>query len=524
VDKFLAIPMYINLLGYKPERIDTNLFYEKYENILKSYHESVYGWLSSRASERQISVIKFFENLTLDDAKSVFKYNNQGKALLTEKNKSRFFKTIKTIKDRDIEKELRFSGFLTYRHCYGLALKCIHDYPNIIDVFRKRFKYVFIDEAQDTDDIQFRIIQELFEECQVVIQKIGDNNQAIFNFTGQKAKGWKIKEDNIEIKNTKRLSIPIAEQVLKIACLPQVLCGNDSIEIKPIIFLFEDNQIEQVIRRFTNLIVEHDLHLVQNSIFKIVGGVGKKNENGHTLPSYYPDYKKDENNSLDFDNLTEKLNQFDNTNIKPKDYRNIILGVVKEYLKRKKMKNGEKYFTNSTLLKHLKENNENSYNVFKLGLLEITTKLILKQCVKVQMENLVTIVDIDFDSLILESVIKNYKLEFDSKENNKSNILKNENPQFKIEISTIHKVKGETHTATLVLETFNRAYDLFQLLELLKGKNKSGLEAKKKLIYVAMSRATHLLCLAIHKSQKKSTITSDDIEILEANGFRIIEL
>src|SRR5690606_20922991 len=43
-----------------------------------------------------------------------------------------------------------------------------------------------------------------------------------------------------------------------------------------------------------------------------------------------------------------------------------------------------------------------------------------------------------------------------------------------IVFDTIHAVKGETHTATLYLETYNKAYDLEKLLPLLsKTQNKT---------------------------------------------------
>ncbi|HCA5311605.1 TPA: hypothetical protein MW274_003714, partial [Acinetobacter baumannii] len=86
-----------------------------------------------------------------------------------------------------------------------------------------------------------------------------------------------------------------------------------------------------------------------------------------------------------------------------------------------------------------------------------------------------------------------------------------------IGISTIHKAKGETHTATLVLETYRNGYDINQLLPLLKGDKCKGHVVKKKLLYVGMTRPTHLLCLALHKSyEKKSknivTLNEDDLE------------
>ena len=125
---------------------------------------------------------------------------------------------------------------------------------------------------------------------------------------------------------------------------------------------------------------------------------------------------------------------------------------------------------------------------------------------------------------MLDVIIEKYKIDVEKK--SKQNIYKYEDGDInlEIEISTIHKVKGETHTATLIVETFKNGYDLFHLLKLLQGKKFAGANKdKKKLLYVAMSRATHFLCLAIHREQKNGKlITSADITALESSGFRVI--
>lgn len=64
-------------------------------------------------------------------------------------------------------------GLLTYSHCYDFALDYLNTSSQMKEVFQKRFKYVFVDEVQDTDDRQFEIIDKLFLNSDVVIQRIG---------------------------------------------------------------------------------------------------------------------------------------------------------------------------------------------------------------------------------------------------------------------------------------------------------------------------------------------------------------
>ena len=534
VNKFLAVPMYIKLIGKKPERIDNEIFENLFYNNLS--HNEKFGLKEKLAKfattdiEKEKTVKSFLKSFYIDENNNLQKFN--GKEFDYKHNPpSDTYKKL-----RNIKKILFEAGFLIFDDSYYLSLKYLTDYPNISNIFQKRFKYVFIDEAQDTNDKQFKIIEKLFENSEVVIQKIGDNNQAIFNFSGEETTGWNIQEaNNIEIKNTKRLSKPISEQASKVALVPQELSGSESISIQPTIIIFDDENIELVIQKYAELIVEHDLHLKKSNIFKAIGGVGKIHEEKHTISSYYSSYLKTDNNSLFFDNLIDKLAEFDKCTIQPKDYRNIIFDIVKEYLKKEDVKYKDNFFTKQSILKYLKEESEVSYNNFKLQVFQITKLLYLDSCAKNDLQNLIKIIldlyskTIDID--VLDMTIRNYKMNFERISKNNIYTYSDGNINFNLEIKTIHKAKGETHTATLVFDTYKDGYDIFQLLDSFKGikqKASKTIQAKKKLIYVATSRATHLLCLAIHKKhiyrKNDKEVSSEDINLLKNNGFRIIEL
>ena len=102
-----------------------------------------------------------------------------------------------------------------------------------------------------------------------------------------------------------------------------------------------------------------------------------------------------------------------------------------------------------------------------------------------------------------------------------------------IEVLTVHSVKGETHAATLLLETFNNGYDIHKLLDFLKGRPATGKEAVRiheamKVAFVACSRPTHLLCVAIHADtadsrQKRVQLLKADILELKKR-WKIIDL
>jgi len=95
--------------------------------------------------------------------------------------------------------------------------------------------------------------------------------------------------------------------------------------------------------------------------------------------------------------------------------------------------------------------------------------------------------------------------------------------ELKIEIGTIHSAKGQTHTATLYLETFYQGKyesDYLQNLFLESPIVADGIYKKQalKMSYVGFSRPTHLLCLAINKrrfDEKLSELNVDNWEIVD---------
>lgn len=75
-----------------------------------------------------------------------------------------------------------------------------------------------------------------------------------------------------------------------------------------------------------------------------------------------------------------------------------------------------------------------------------------------------------------------------------------------IEVATVHSVKGETHAATLYLETYyNKHYESERLKEQFKGVAYSGTDGDTlkslRVVYVGMSRPRYLLCVAIQKDR-----------------------
>jgi hypothetical protein len=95
-----------------------------------------------------------------------------------------------------------------------------------------------------------------------------------------------------------------------------------------------------------------------------------------------------------------------------------------------------------------------------------------------------------------------------------------------IEVTTIHSAKGETHLATLVLETYWYDHDLQEIVPFLidqgdrKVFKKVRTRKRAKRIFVGMTRPRELLCLAINKNH----LHEDQIEALDDSGWTIQDL
>lgn len=89
-------------------------------------------------------------------------------------------------------------------------------------------------------------------------------------------------------------------------------------------------------------------------------------------------------------------------------------------------------------------------------------------------------------------------------------------------------MKGQTHTATLVLETYlKKKHDLEQLLPYIKGESDANamsinddVKEHMKRIFVAGTRPREILGIAMHKDH----VTPQDLDKLQSIGWEIKDL
>jgi hypothetical protein len=105
------------------------------------------------------------------------------------------------------------------------------------------------------------------------------------------------------------------------------------------------------------------------------------------------------------------------------------------------------------------------------------------------------------------------------------------NRRLDIRLGSIHSVKGQTHLATMVLNTYWHAHSSQRMLPWLLGtmsnENGAGVQDRKRLLqaYVAMTRPSHLICLAIPSFALGDELAAaQNIATLIERGWRVAEI
>lgn len=77
-----------------------------------------------------------------------------------------------------------YTPALSFNMIAKLALFIVQNNPQIKRIIRATFSHVFLDEFQDTTNIQYDIVKELFENTEVKLTAVGDNKQRIMLWAG----------------------------------------------------------------------------------------------------------------------------------------------------------------------------------------------------------------------------------------------------------------------------------------------------------------------------------------------------
>ncbi|WP_261338466.1 UvrD-helicase domain-containing protein [Rhizobium leguminosarum] len=450
---------------------------------------------------------------------------------------------------RAICEESSREGYFCYDELFIWAGKLLDEQPAAAASLRARFPMLFIDEVQDNDESQSSLLHRVFmqgaEPCRR--QRFGDSNQAIYQSAAVTAGATTDTfpgANRADLPNSFRFGGVTANLANPLGLTPQGLVGlGPGPHHPPTILLFNDGSVRSVLPEYGSLLREtFTEHELSSGVFTAVAGVHKRSDDdriprwmGHYAPAYDPDISSREAYPSSFSQfLMAGYRDARRTRLSQPIARAVAQGML-ELLRR-----ADHDFP------QMKPRNPHA---FLLTVLSGEALIRYKQLLDFLIMNIAAISPStwrDFAAVILRVIAEETVgkaigtrdfLEFlawkqpDEVPAGSPTVASNffaypaDDPKVKIRLGSVHSVKGETHTATLVLDSFFHDHHLSALKPWIlggkvgKGAEGSRMQGRLKLHYVAMTRPARLLCLAM----RSDAFSANERVQLVARGWTIRE-
>lgn len=533
VDKFFAIPFFNSYdEKYKVKMIDDEAaipiikkaIHSKYYEVLKNFFsllskkDNLIGELNDTIINSRYDV--FEKKFYIKDLSG----NYSKKVVNPRKERYRLLKTTRMAPFGE--------GILKFDDAYSFALAYIKHLPSLKEAISSRFRYLFIDEMQDTNGRQNELLEKVFDSAKVIIQRFGDDCQAIYDNEDQCDYKWE-PNNPLPINDSLRFGENIA-RILRTVCINGNgnLVGNQNVpSLKPIMIVY-DNPLT-VLKKYTEILKtktvdgktiaeiavqktnEDALHRI---FIKAIGWVAKdKGDTEITIPSYFPQYEKITKNIIRYDSDTLAGYLLHTNSNQPLSYTNSIINAFLKVLYIIDAKtNNKKYYSKKTLMDFIREKDIKEYEDFRLRLVKWSIDLVncealfdaetfndIKTCIR----NVFLRLFEKSETLELTSFLDTQSCEVNRGDGNDTQKAINvyRDGDVEIEVGTVHSVKGETHVATLYMESYyygkyeSEHFGRQLQGDAIRGKSSSRKNAALKIGYVGMSRASYLLCYAIKR-------------------------
>lgn len=518
VDQFLAMPGYRSEFQKPIVAIDNDRFFSELERLYSKDYK-LRGWMEHKGGISTLGNY-WFHPKTLKVGKSL----DEPISKLGEE-------TPTYQKINEIRKEVLERGFLSYNDAYSIALRYLNFVPAIRQAFQDRFCMVFLDEAQDTYEHQFRVLDALFKPNKLVLQRIGDPNQAIFNSDAGNNMAW-LPKSPLHFSDSQRYGDTISKLLSSVRLHDDIslqVCKSRHSH-PPQIITFPLGKEHQVIHAFIELVRKFELS--ENSYYAI-GWIGKDKtaEGKLCIPAYFPHFDRFQKSSNKrFSNLisyTAYAIKISKSGCLKRFFEIVLQGIAHalDIVGIKSEESGRSY-TPYTVKKHWKCQDEEGYNKFRSQIAWSYLQALDSQLDAIEFRDFIKAtmastwpINEDKTTFLVSDAIE-FANQPDAKE------LVNQfisDDGIVINVGTVHSVKGETHAATLYLETYyQKATDSKRLIEFLKGNRpnsdlgKAHHQQNLKVAHVAFSRPKYLLAFACQVSK----IAGHKKELID-NGWEI---
>ena len=459
-------------------------------------------------------------------------------------------------------------GILRYNDSIAISLYYITLQKELISILQNRFKFVFIDEMQDLDQDQVDLIENVFftHESNTVIQRIGDKNQAIYSNVSDAGDAiWKTRHEvspeiypeNFSLNNSHRLT-PIIANLVDGFVLDRdegykVVGISENHQIAPYLFIYNDeHDADKLKSKFIELIKYYELGLNPKNVkrgFHIVAWTTDKEEDSDKwhLRKLFTEYSKESKQKKeDFDCLRKYVFLFDHNKKTFESIRKSLLNGIIRILRIENIymdEESKKHFRKSSFIQRLKDNSEQIYQDFNQKLFGWCYSVIVNKNYEeifIQYSNYVKNELCDLFPNFSVSKSSNFiNQEYDYVPIGDLVDTEDSKDEIQIKLGSIHSVKGQTHCATMYLETDYHNSETVKLnVEIIKETrkrqqvlgnnplffqeqnfshlNKARSNETLKMMYVGFSRPTNLLCFAVRKEK-----VENELEKYKASGWHI---
>lgn len=438
------------------------------------------------------SVESFLANVYVDD-QGVLRLFGIKRALAGRDKKATFGYNIA------VQRLLSEEGMIQYNDTYRYTLLALKTYKALLrTLLSRRFQYVFVDEYQDCSTLQRDVLSSLFSGTETIFQKIGDVDQAIYNSTNDNMSAWEVGKNYMTIAHSNRYSQEIADILSALRSNQEtIITSRGSQNIKPTLFVYDSSSQLKVIPAFIREIKHNELDKPEG-IYKAVGMF--EHVSGLKISDYWPDFQKkaskqSKNHFPDF--VLEISSALTNGDLYLAERSmRILLSKILHFSGIND--NDGKAYGSKSVKRYISCNFSQNYQSAILSLSQHDDFSYSSVTAKVK-EILTELLGTGWFKKLPGGFMQ---LSQDTPAPNENNCIYIDEYSVPIVFDTVYGVKGETHDATLYLETETmKSSDIRRILPLLERRStqcKNELQEKsRRCVYVGFSRPKHLLGLAI---------------------------
>lgn len=403
-------------------------------------------------------------------------------------------------------KEIQWrAGLLKTSDSALIALKLLKKYPRISKYLSARFSYIIIDEAQDTSEIQHAILDELIGSGLKNINLVGDPYQCLYQWRDASPDLFLQKFDDktnwqglflSENRRSTQKIVNVFSPLRRKGEKPIISINNDIDDLPLHILKYELDRAPNIVSIYETLC--NSFSLKNNRI--LVRGNSLRN-----ILLGCPDDFKPWSSKLPYILIESKVN-LDSNEIKDsiKKARRLIISLSNSDLNYQELTSLEDSLKNDHVLNASIFNLIRNLPSFDLSIKEWTLQA---QCYLKTELCLSSVPNFDIRKRTSS------KLDIRALDNPIKTYFKRATTDNSFPISTIHQAKGMTFDSVLLILSENSTGQNISLREFYEPMNLPS--EKQRLIYVAMSRPSKLLCLGV-------PITCTDNEIMGKFGKDIV--